>query len=123
MLRNFKVLLIFMVVILIAGATYAFAAANIVPATKVGDGTGLVTGYTITAVEYTLNGTDPTKLDSVAFDLGADAATGKVKVQLVLSGTWYPCTHGLLYVWSCDTTTPSLLVASINQLRIVAASQ
>ena len=44
--RTFKVLFVVMAVMVMAGATYAFAAANTVPATKAGDGSGVVSGYT-----------------------------------------------------------------------------
>ncbi len=122
MLRNFKVLFVVIVVVILSVAAYAFAAANTVPATKAGDGTGAVSGYTVTSVVYTLNATTPTTLDSVEFDLGAAAATGKVKAQLVATtGTWYTCTQvGVTTVWTCDTT--GLTASSIDQLRVVAAS-
>ena len=118
MLRNFKILFVLFIVVAISVAAYAFAASNTVPATKAGDGTGAVSGYTVTSVVYTLNGTDPSTLDSVAFDLGA-AAT-QVQVQLVASGTWYACTLDTGTIWECDTT--GLTVATIDQLRVVAAS-
>jgi len=98
--RIFKVLLIAVLVTIIAGTAYAFADANTVPDTKAGDGLGTVSGYTITSVVYTLNGTDPSTLDSVAFDVGAAAVT--VKAQLV--------------------ATTGLTVSSIDQLRVIAAS-
>ncbi|MCQ3936491.1 MAG: hypothetical protein DPW18_05520 [Chloroflexi bacterium] len=118
MLKNFKILIVLFVLAAISVAAYAFAASNTVPATKAGDGSGAVSGYTVTNVVYTLNGTDPSTLDNVAFDLGAAAA--QVKVQLVSSGTWYSCTLSTGTVWECDTT--GLAVSSINQLRVVAAS-
>jgi hypothetical protein len=122
MLKNLKVLLVVFVIVAISASAYAFAAANTVPATKAGDGTGTVSGYTITNVVYTLNGTDPSTLDSVEFDLGAAAATGKVKAQLVATtGTWYNCTQvGVTTVWTCSTT--GLTASSVNQLRVVASS-
>lgn len=122
MLRNLKVLSIVVVVVILAVSAFAFAAANTVPATKAGDGLGVVSGYTITNVQYTLNGTDPSTLDSVSFDLGAAAATGKVKAQLVATtGTWYACTQvGVTTVWTCTTT--GLTASSIDQLRVIAAS-
>ncbi len=122
MSRNFKVLFVLFAVLAISVASYAFAAANTVPATKAGDGLGVVSGYTITSVVYTLNGTNPSTLDSVEFDLGAPAATGKVKAQLVATtGTWYACTQvGVTTVWTCTTT--GLIASSIDQLRVVAAS-
>ena len=90
MFKNFKVLFVLFVIVAISAAAYAFAASNTVPATKAGDGSGVVSGYTVTGVVYTLNGTDPSTLDSVSFDLGA-AAT-QVQAQLVASGSWYTCT-------------------------------
>ncbi|MCL4271568.1 MAG: hypothetical protein KJZ72_18565 [Anaerolineales bacterium] len=118
MFKNFKVLFVLFVIVAISAAAYAFAASNTVPATKAGDGSGVVSGYTVTGVVYTLNGTDPSTLDSVSFDLGA-AAT-QVQAQLVASGSWYTCTLDTGTVWECDTT--GLTVSTIDQLRVVAAS-
>lgn len=118
MFKTLKVLFALFAILAISVAAYAFAASNTVPATKAGDGTGVVSGYTVTSVVYTLNATDPTTLDEVSFDLGA-AAT-QVKAQLVASGTWYACTLDTGTVWDCTTT--GLTVSSINQLRVVAAS-
>lgn len=119
MLRNFKVLFVVLVIAILSVSAYAFAAANTVPATKAGDGLGVVSGYTVTSVVYTLNGTDPSKLDSVAFDVGA--AASQVEVQLVATtGSWYTCTLGTGTTWSCATT--GLDVSTIDQLRVVAAS-
>lgn len=118
MFKTLKVLLALFVIVVISVAAYAFAASNTVPATKAGDGTGAVSGYTVTSVAYTLNASDPSTLDQVSFDLGA-AAT-QVKAQLVASGTWYTCTLDTGTVWECDTT--GLTVSTINQLRVVAAS-
>ena len=56
--RTFKALLAVMTVLILAGAAYAFAAANTVPATKAGDGLGVISGYTVTNVVYDLNATD-----------------------------------------------------------------
>ncbi len=122
MLRNFKVLFVVLVIAILSVSAYAFAASNTLPATKAGDGTGAVSGYTVTSVVYTLNATDPSTLDSVEFDLGAAAATGKVKAQLVATtGTWYTCTQvGVTTVWTCSTT--GLTASSVDQLRVIAAS-
>ncbi|MBK6792083.1 MAG: hypothetical protein IPG80_05960 [Anaerolineales bacterium] len=120
MFKFLKVVFAVAAVVAIAVASYAFAAANVVPDTKAGEGLGDVTGYTVTDVAYTLNAADPSKLDSVAFDLGAAALAGQVKVQLVASGTWYGCTLDTGTVWECTTT--GLDVSTINQLRVVAAS-
>lgn len=120
MFKNLKVLFVVVAVLAIAVASYAFADANTVPDTKAGEGQGAVTGYTVTSVVYNLNATDPSTLDSVGFDLGAAALAGQVKVQLVSGGTWYTCTLDTGTVWDCDTT--GLSVSTIDQLRVVAAS-
>lgn len=118
MLRNFKVLLVVFVIAALSLAVYAFAAANTVPDTKAGDGLGVVSGYTVTSVVYTLNAASPSTLDSVEFDLGAAAI--QVHAQLVAAGPWYACTLSAGTTWSCDTT--GLTVLTIDQLRVVAAS-
>lgn len=118
MYKNLKVMFAVVAILAIAAASYAFAAANTVPDTLAGDGTGDVSGYTVTGIVYNLNTTDPSTLDSVSFDVGAAAA--QVQVQLVASGSWYDCTLSAGTVWDCDTT--GLTVSSIDQLRVVAAS-
>lgn len=121
MLRNIKVLLIVLVVIVLGVSAYAFAAANTVPDTKAGAGSGVVSGYTVSSVVYNLNATDPTKLDSVNFSL--DAAAVNVKIKLVAAGsTWYSCTVVTGNNWTCDTTSPAADVASMDQLNVVATS-
>jgi hypothetical protein len=120
MFRNFKIVFVLFAVLAISVAAYAFAAANTVPDTRAGDGSGTVSGYDVTNVVYTLNGTNPSTLDSVSFDVGAAAA--QVNVQLVSdTGSWYSCTVvGETTTWSCTTT--GLNVEDIDQLRVVAAS-
>jgi len=117
--RTFKVLLAVMTVMILAGAAYAFAAANTVPATKAGDGSGAISGYTISNIAYNLNATDPSTIDSIDFALSAAAVTAKIK--LVAAGsTWYDCTNTSGNTWNCDTT--GVTVVSIDQLRVIATS-
>lgn len=119
MSKNLKIMFVLFTIVAVSAAAYAFAASNTVPATKAGDGSGAVSGYTVTSVVYNLNGSDPSTLDSVAFDLGAAAA--QVQVQLVATtGSWYTCTNTSGTVWDCDTT--GLNVSTIDQLRVIAAS-
>ncbi len=119
MLRNFKVLLIVLVVVILAVSAYAFAASNTVPATKAGDGSGAISGYTVSAVAYNLNATDPSALDSVDFTL--DAAATQVTIKLVAAGsTWYDCSVVTGNNWTCDTTGAT--VSSMDELTVVATS-
>ena len=106
----------------LAGGSYALTAANTVPESKAGDGEGVVSGYTASAIHYNLNATDPSKADSVAFTLDtAPAAGGTVKVEVDNgSGTWYSCTNVLTAV-TCTLGVSGVAVADIDQLRVVAA--
>jgi hypothetical protein len=105
--------------VLVAVVVYAFAAANTVPATRAGDGSGSISGYTATSVVYTLNSSDPSEIDKVAFTLNPTSTT-TVKAKLVSSGSdWYSCTNTAGSV-DCTTTSPQATVASADQLQIVA---
>lgn len=116
-----KYIVIVLVVIVIALSAYAFAAANTVPATKAGAGSGVISGYVVSNVVYNLNATDPTVLDSV--DLSLDAAAVNVKIKLVAAGsTWYNCTVVSGNDWTCDTSSPALSVSTMDELEVVATS-
>lgn len=104
---------------LVAVAVYAFAASNTVPATRAGDGSGAISGYTASSVAYTLNSSDPSKIDKVSFTLSPTSTT-TVKVKLVASGSdWYSCTNTAGSV-ECTTTSPQATVAAADQLQVVA---
>lgn len=109
--------------VLVIAATQAFTASNTVPGTKAGDGLGTITGYVVSSVAYTLNATDPTKIDAVSFTLDAAPAAGAtIKAKLVSAGsTWYSCSATGTSV-TCNTTSPQATVSSADELRVVAAS-
>lgn len=113
-------------VVLLSATAYGFAASNVVPENGAGDGNATISGYTVTNVTYTLNGTTPTVLDQVELDVDATAgaaAPTTVRIKLVSSGsTWYTCdapTTGS--TWTCDTTTTPVNASAVNQLQVVAA--
>ena len=117
--RRARFLTAAVLVAVVAFAVYGFTAANTVPASKAGDGAGAITGYTVSAIAYTLNGTDPSDLDQVDFDL--DVAAGTVEIKLVAAGSnWYSCTDGAGFAWSCDTTSPQATVATADELQVVS---
>ncbi|MDW8008454.1 MAG: hypothetical protein RMK67_02680 [Chloroflexota bacterium] len=104
--------------LVVALAAMGLAASNTVPNTRAGDGAGTISGYTVTNVAYTLNGTNPQQVDSVSFTL--DAAANTVKVRLQSGGTWYNCTNTSGNNWSCNTTGQAVQPA--DELRVVAKS-
>ena len=105
-------------VAVIAGGSYAFTASNTVPTTQAGQGTGTVSGYTVTSVAYGLNASTPTNIDTVTFTISPATAT-TVKAQVATGGTWYSCTNTTGSV-SCATTSPQLTVATAATLNVVA---
>lgn len=111
--------------LLVAAGTSAFAAGNVVPVGKSGDGAGAITGFTMSNIDYTLNVSDPRDVDLVTFTTNvAPPAGATVKIKLVASGsTWYSCTmSGSPAVnASCNTTSPSAQAMAADQLRIVIA--
>ncbi|HEY8703820.1 MAG TPA: hypothetical protein VIL98_03630 [Gaiellaceae bacterium] len=113
-----KVIFIAILSGILASAAYAFTAANTVPGTQAGSGSGTISGYTATAVTYTLNATTPTNIDAVAFTI-SPTTTAAVKIQLAAAGTWYSCTNTAGSV-SCTTTSPQATVVAATQLSVVA---
>ena len=97
--RTSKTLGIVLVVGVIAAGTYAFTASNSVPATKAGDGAGAITGYTVSAIDYTEDATNPALIDSVKFQLSAAADTVKAQINrdTTVAGSadsaWSTCTN------------------------------
>lgn len=98
---------------------YGYAAANSVPNSTAGSGSGTISGYTVTNVAYTLDSTTPTNLNQVSFTL-SPAAAGTVRAQLSSGGAWYSCTNSTGSV-TCATTSPQATAAGATQLTVVAA--
>ena len=113
-----RTLVVSLVAFALACGVYAYAATNTVPGTTAGTGSGAISGYTVSAVAYTLNATTPTNLDQVAFTITPAAAT-TVKAQLAAGGSWYSCTNSAGSV-TCNTTSPQATAAAATQLTVVA---
>lgn len=116
--KSVKIFVLVVLVLALSGFTYAFAAANTVPATKAGDGSGVISGYTITNVKYNLDGTTPSNIASVTFTL--DVAATSASIRLVDGGTWYSCTIASGTAVTC--LTPLATVLSADLLQVVAAN-
>ena len=116
--KSVKIFVLVVLVLALSGFTYAFAAANTVPATKAGDGSGAISGYTITNVKYNLDGTDPSAIDNVTFTL--DAAATSANIRLVAGGTWYSCTIAGGTAVTCNTLDAPVSTALL--LQVVAAN-
>ena len=119
--RAFKIFLVVLVAFAFASVATAYAAVNTVPATNAGDGAGTISGYTISAVHYDLNATNPQNIDSVTFTVNTAIPSGStVKIKLVDDGsTWYTCTVAGGTSVTCTTTGATVLEA--DSLRVVIA--
>ena len=110
-----------------AVATGGLAAANTVPTAKAGDGAGTVSGYTVSAIHYTLDAANPANIDAVQFTLDtAPGSTSVITMQLVSAGgPWYSSCgtpNGSTTTFTCTTTSPSqATVTTANELRLVVA--
>ena len=127
MFRNFKVLLIAVFVLAIAGSAYAFAAANTVPDTTAGSGASTVSGYTVTDVVYDLDATNPTLVDAITFSISPASGSEKavaVFVQTDPAGSWTSCTlaDGTLPAVDVTCTFGALALEDVTELNVVANS-
>ena len=116
MFRSSKMFIVVLVVLVFATAAFAFAAANIVPASFAGEGASTTSGYTVSNVVYNLNATTPSNIDTVTFSL--NAAATNVKLRLVTTGSYFNCTNVGLN-WTCNTA--GVTVAAADEFRVVAS--
>jgi hypothetical protein len=94
---------------------YVFSASNTVPDTKAGIGSGTITGYAVSNVQYTnSNGV----ITAVSFNL--DGPARDVSVQLTSGGTWNDCggSTGGGNLVNCSGLTED--AGTADQLSVVA---
>jgi hypothetical protein len=121
LLRSKHLLAVCGLIIVIGGlvaAGSAFTASNTVPNASLGQGANVISGYTVSSVTYTPNGSNPGNVDSVAFTISPVTATS-VKIQLVTSGNWYSCSNSSGSV-TCATTSPQASAGAADSLNVVA---
>jgi ABC-type cobalt transport system substrate-binding protein len=118
--RRRRLAVILAVAAAFALTAYAFTASNTFADAnnKAGDGSQTITGYQVSNIEYQLQAPNAAYIDSVSFDLNADA--GEVKVKLVSTGSTYTNCTGGPTAWTCDFAADSQTVVSANEFRVVA---
>jgi hypothetical protein len=117
---RYRVLALMIALLILGTATYGFAAANTVPAGEAGEGTGVISGYIVTNVVYTLDASDPTAFSDVDFTL--DAAASDVYAGMD-DGTidWVSCTTTNAPTntnFNCDLSTVTVTVAGATALHV-----
>ena len=115
-----RVLAALVVAGVLGAATYAFTATNTVPASYAGSGSGAISGYAVTNVQYQLAAANPSNIDKVTFTLDASATVVKAKV-VAASATYTDCTVTGGTSVSCDFS-PDVAVTSADQLSVIAHS-
>lgn len=117
-------ILIVLALLLLAVIVYSYAAANVVPETGAGEGSGIVSGYTISNIDYALLPGNPSNLESVSFDVNATAgagAAGLVTITVDGGTTWANCAGPVGVSWTCTFGVGiEPLVSAVNQLQVVA---
>ncbi|MGD0167486.1 MAG: hypothetical protein ABSC51_09410 [Gaiellaceae bacterium] len=119
MRRGRSFILTAILTLLIATAAYAFTAANTVPASYAGDGSGAINGYTVSAIAYTLDAANPTLIKSVAFTLNTAASSAYVSVTG--AAPYQGCTISGGVNVSCTFGTEPAVTAATS-LRVIANS-
>ena len=127
MFRNFKVLMIALVAIVVAGSAYAFAAQNTIADSAAGYKASVVPGYTVTNVAYDLNATDPTLVDKITFLISPTSGTvvaAIAKLQTATAGDWTDCVlvAGTAPSMTATCTVTGLPLANVTAINIVASS-
>ncbi|MDP2964717.1 MAG: hypothetical protein Q8N39_01615 [Pelolinea sp.] len=122
-IRNLRWVAVLIAILIMATAAYDFADVNIVQIRKAGDGSGAISGYTVSNIHYVLNGTNPFTIDSVTFTLDtAPVSGGTIKIKPVNAGsTWYSCTNTGVNVTCNNGSTLNAPVNTANSLEVVVA--
>jgi hypothetical protein len=110
--RSSRVLLVTLLLFVLAGATYAFAASNTVPESYAGDGEGVISGYTVSLIQYT---TSAGEITDVSFSLNSAA---RVVQASIYGGTLVTCAGGSP-TWTCSFSAP-VSVEDATSLRVIA---
>lgn len=123
MIKNIKVLIVLMLVFVLIGSTYAFAAANTIAENAGGYATDDVSGYAVTNVVYDLNDANPTLLSAIELDVapievGAPAAAF-VTIRTASTNSWTACSLTSGTTWRCANTDS---IESVTDLEVVASS-
>lgn len=126
MFRSFKVLVLVVAILVVAGSAYAFAAANTVPDSAAGYKASTVSGYTVTNIVYDLDADDPTIVDAIKFDIAPSTgslAAALVKVQTETGGSWTNCSlSGTGSSRAVTCTFGTLALDDVTALNVVASS-
>jgi hypothetical protein len=115
-----RILGVLVIAAALATGVYAFTATNTVPNSNAGSGSGTISGYTVSNVQYQLNATTPSDIDSITFTLNATAGTAKAKV-VSGSTTYTDCSIAGGVNVTCNFS-PDIAITTADQLSVIATS-
>ena len=89
-----RALVLVILILILTTAAYGFAASIDMTGIDVnaGEGTTVISGYTVTALDFTVNPLDPTVFSDLDFNLDGGADTVYVGLDLGAGTTWISCT-------------------------------
>jgi hypothetical protein len=118
----FKSSIIVLVILVFMTTAFAMAATNtIADGGKAGDGTGGISGYNVTGVQYTLDSTNPALIKSVKFTLDDTATSVEASILEGATETFADtCNNTSGNDWLCTYTTPSVTAAGADNLRVIS---
>lgn len=118
--KRHRLLVALAVAAALGAGTYAFTATNTVPGSRAGSGSGTISGYTVSSVQYQLAAANPSNIDSVTFTLDASASVAKAKL-VAASTTYTSCSVSGGTSVTCDFS-PDVAVTAADELSVVAHS-
>lgn len=106
---------------IVAMSAFGFAADNNFGGqNRAGNGTDTISGYNITNISYSLQGSNPQYLDEVSFTLNQPASEVQVRFG---AGTWTDCgASGAGNVVVCTIPNDTVLVQPADTLEVSAVS-
>lgn len=117
-----RVAAVLVLLFLLGTATYAFAAANTVPASNAGDGSGAISGFTISNIHYTLNAASPAgDVSSVSFQLSPAVPTGGAVYVRFNVGAAVACSLNVAGDTATCTPPAGATPLAITSLQVIAA--
>lgn len=108
-----------------ATASFAFAASNTVGPSNAGDGQNTVSGFTVSAVSWTLDATNPANISGLQFTIAPAAASVRVALDQGSGYVWLPAGNCSVSGGTSVTCTPaagSVGTLALVGLRVAAAS-